>query len=227
MKRCALLLGALACATTTADAQATRGRNWTIFNATGWMAVSGAGSGTLMGERIPGLFGLRFRLEDGDWWMGIELEAWAARATQAGRDSIIARSLRINYNPTGRASFYSTTLSFTARRDVWHAGPADAYLIGTLGASMSGGRIVGKCGTNVAGYPVCTEPPLDTRGPGMAVAAGVGGGVTVRYSDLLKPIPKWASWVLGERVILETRLASQEATEGRLTSATVFLGIGW
>jgi hypothetical protein len=224
----ALLCAALTVAFHPLGAQQTRApRNWSIFVATGWMASSGGGSGTLMGERIPALYGLRFRLEEGPWWLGVEVDAWTARATAAGRDTIVARS-RSNFGAhSGRASFSATTLAFIARRDLWSAGHADAYAVGSLGGTMAHGRIVGKCGTNSAGFPVCTDPPLDIRGEGLSIAASAGLGASYSYSHFLHPIPKWISWVLGDRVMVEGKLNSQSATEGRFTSGVVHLGIGW
>jgi hypothetical protein len=202
------------------------GRNWSVFVATGWMASEGGGSGTLMGERIPALYGLRFKIEDGGWWLGVEVDAWTARATALGRDSILARS-RSTGPHTGPARYNATTLNFVARRDFWHAGRADAYLLGSIGATMGGGHIAGKCGTGLNGYPLCTESPVDNRDSGMALAGGAGAGMTVQYSHLLKPIPGWIRWVFGERGFVEGKINSQSAGEGRFTSAVGHIGIGW
>jgi hypothetical protein len=210
-----------------AQERTTSPRNWSIYAATGWMASSGGGSETLMRERIPALFGLRFRLEEGKWWLGVELDAWTARATKAGRDSIIARTRSSFISNSSAARFNATTLSFLARRDIWTAGPFDAYVLASVGATMGGGYIPGRCGSNLQGYPTCSEPPITSRAPGMAIAGTGGVGMTARYSQLLSGIPRWASWVLGDRVMLEGKVNSQSATEGRFTSGIVHLGIAW
>jgi hypothetical protein len=180
-----------------------------------------------MGERVPALYGLRFRLEESAWWFGMEVDAWTARATAAGRDSIVARSRASYIANTGPARFNATTLAFVARRDVWRRGGVDGYLLGSLGATMGGGYIQGKCGSNAQGYPFCSEPPITSRGPGMTVAGGGGAGLTARYSPLLSAVPRWARWALGERLMLEGKVNSQAATEGRFTSGVVHVGIGW
>jgi hypothetical protein len=202
-------------------------RAWSIYGMLGGVTASGGGAGTLMEGRYAATAGLRFRIEEGPWWFGVEYTDWVARATAAGFDSIAARDGGGNPSRDRKATFRATTLQIVGRRDLWLRGPVSVYALVNLGGTQSEGHITGKCFTDNNGFPSCSEPARVAHGPGMTMLAAAGGGATIDYSSILQPIPKWVRWVLGKHLMIESTVMSQEATEGRFTAVRGLVGIGW
>jgi hypothetical protein len=145
---------------------------WSIYGMLGGVTSTGGGAGTLMKGRFASTVGLRFRIEEGPWWFGVEYTDWVARATTAGFDSIAARDGGGNPSRDRNASFKATSLQLVGRRDLLSRGPLSAYALLNLGATQSEGHITGKCFTDNNGFPLCAEPARIAHGPGMTVDPG-------------------------------------------------------
>jgi hypothetical protein len=225
--RAGAALVALVASTAGAQDYLLANRAWSIYGMIGGVTSTGGGSGTLMEGRYAQTVGLRFRIEEGPWWFGVEYTDWVARATTAGFDSIAARDGGGSPSRDRSATFNATSLQLVGRRDLLLRGPLSAYALLNLGATQSEGHITGKCFTDNNGFPLCTEPARIAHGPGMTILAAAGAGVTIDYSSVIQPIPKWIRWVLGKNLMIESTVMSQEATEGRFTAVRGVVGIGW
>jgi hypothetical protein len=225
--RLAGVLVALGASTAPAQEMGIANRAWSIYGLLGGVTATGGGAGTLMEGRYASTLGLRFRIEDGPWWFGVEYTDWVARATSAGFDSIVARDRNPIVSRDRNATFRATSFQVIVRRDMMQRGPATVYGLLNLGATQSQGHVTGKCAVDNNGYPYCSEPPVVAHGPGMTLLGAAGAGATIDYSSLLQPIPKWVRWVLGKHLMIESTVMSQEATEGRFTAVRGLVGIGW
>ena len=108
--RAGVALAALVASNAAAQEGGMAPRAWSIYGMLGGVTSTGGGSGTLMEGRFASTMGLRFRIEEGPWWFGVEYTDWVARANAAGFDSIAVRDGGGNPSRDRSATFRATSL---------------------------------------------------------------------------------------------------------------------